>query len=335
MALGFAWVVERYALRRLQAAGLAAGVVALIATVGARSNLLWDYDWPARYAHAVLRTVPKDAVIFVQGDPDLTPLAYFLMVENWRPDVTLYQPRGLVLGNRLFHPLRTSQDEQNRIVRETIAEETAPVVFTLEGFTGYARTDRWLHNEVDKSSTDPQQISVDIPEEAVRFFEESVAEARDANAWVAFFQADLRRRYAVLLARSLPRKDIPARERRHLQLLAEDFHGALGIAEGLMLHKDGFASGEVVRFLEKARDLMPSDAGKEHTARWFYLRGALRADLQDRAGAIRDFETAFSIWPSSSSMAIKPLEDLYNAAGDAVALQALHERVDRLKAPGR
>jgi hypothetical protein len=36
-----------------------------------------------------------------------------------------------------------------------------------------------------------------------------------------------------------------------------------------------------------------------------------------------------------TNRAVKPLEDLYNATGDAVALQALHERVDRLKPPGR
>ena len=336
MALGFVWLVDRYALRRSHALACVAGVLGLILAVGSRSNLLASHDWSARYAQAVLRTLPPDAVVFGQGDPDVSPLAYFLMVENWRPDVTLYQAKGLVLGNRLFHPLRTDEQTQQRIVREMIDEQAGPVVFTLEGFTGYARRERWLYNQVDKSSTDPQQVSVDIPEDAVRFFEESVVGARDANAWVAFFQADLRRRYAMLLARSLPRGQTPAaRERRHLELLAEDFHGALGIAEGLMVHKDGYSAGAARRFLDKARELMPSDAGKEHTARWFYLRGSLRADLQDLAGAIRDFETAFSVWPTPTNMAIKPLQDLYRKAGDTRALQAFDERVERLRPPRR
>lgn len=336
MALGFAWLVDRYALRRSHALASVAGVLALILAVGSRSNLLASHDWPARYAQAVLRALPADAVVFAQGDPDLPPLAYFLLVENWRPDVTLYQAKGLVLGNRLFHPLRTDEQAQQRILREMIDEQAGPVVFTLEGFTGYARRDRWLYTQVDKSSTDSQAVTVDIPEEAVRFFEESVAEARDANAWVGFFQAELRRRYAMLLVRSLPREQMPpARERRHLELLARDFHGALGIAEGLMVHKDGYSAGAAGRFLDKARELMPSDAGKEHTARFFYVRGSLRADLQDRAGAIRDFETAFSVWPTPTNMAIKPLEDLYRQSGDAGALQALQQRVDRLRPPRR
>jgi 4-amino-4-deoxy-L-arabinose transferase-like glycosyltransferase len=336
MALGFAWAVERYALRRRQAVALCAAVLALMAAVGARSNLLASYDWPARYAHAVLRTLPADAVVFAQGDPDLTPLAYFLMVENWRPDVTLYQAKGLVLGNRLFHPLRTDEQTQQRVLRETIDEEKAPVAFTLGSYSGYARRDRWLYSEVDKSSTDPHKFTVDIPEEAVRFFEESVLAARDPNAWVAFFQAELRRRYATLLASALPREGSPPpRERRHLELLAQDFHGALGIAEGLMLHKDGYAAGAVARFLDKARELMPSDAGKEHMARFFYLRGSLRADLQDPAGAIRDFENALFVWPNAANMAIGPLEELHRRHSDPGVLQALQTRLEQLKRPRR
>jgi hypothetical protein len=335
MALGFDWLVARYTLARAHAVASAAGVAALILALGARLNAFADHDWSARYAQAVLKVLPADAVVFAQGDPDLAPIAYFMMVDNLRPDVTLYQAKGLVLGNRLFHPLRTDEQTQQRIVRDFVEEQAGPVVFTVEAYMAYARRERWLYSEVDKSSTDPQQVTIDIPEEAVRFFEESVLETRDKNAWVAFFQSELRRRYAVLLARSMSRGDLSPRERRHFELLAQDFHGALGIAEGLMLRKDGYAAGAAIRFLDKARDLMPSDAGKEHLARFFYLRAALRADLQDQAGAVRDFETAFGVWPTPANMAIKPLEDLYSRSGDALALQALRERVERLRAPRR
>ena len=62
-----------------------------------------------------------------------------------------------------------------------VEQQTEPVVFTLDAFTAFAQRDRWLYIEVDKSSTDPQQVTVDVPEEAVRFPEESlqVAHVRD------------------------------------------------------------------------------------------------------------------------------------------------------------
>jgi hypothetical protein len=332
MGLGFAWLVRRMALGARQSAAAALAVLALVFALGCRSNLLANYDWAARYAQAVLRTLPKDAVVFVKGDADLAPIAYFHIVESWRPDITLYQSKGMVLGNRLFHPLRTDEETAQRKLREMIEKETHPVAFTSEHFTGYARRDRWLYVEVDKSSQDGNRVTVDIPEEAVRFFEESVLGVNDSNAWAAFLQGELRRRYGALLGRTLARMHPPdARTGRHLAALSQDFYGALGIAEGLMANKEGYSVGALAAFLDKTRDLMPSDVLKEHQARYFQLRGLLRIDLGDRAGARRDLETAVSIAPTPGNQAIPPLEDLYRAAGDERALEALRERVKTSK----
>lgn len=330
MGLGFARLVDRYALRRAHAMAGGAAVLALILAVGARANLLGNHDWAARYAQTILRMLPQNAVVFGQGEADLAPMAYFHMIENWRPDITLYQWKGLVLGNRLFHPLRTDEQTQNRILREMIEQQTDPVVFTLDAYSGYAQRDRWLYIEVDKSSTDPNQVTIDIPEEAVRFFEESIAGVNDRNAWIAYFQGELRRRYAILLARSLPRgRPADARTLSHLDLLAKDFFGALGIAEGLMMNKEGYSVDSVARFMDSARDAMPSDVAKAHLSRFFHLRGAIRANLRDIPGAIQDFETALSVWPAPANAAIKPLEDLYRQTGDTSALKAMQERVKR------
>lgn len=332
MGLGVAWLGERYALRRSHAVAGSVVVLALILAAGSWVNLRADHDWAARYVKSILRTLPQNAVVFGQGEADLAPMAYFHMIENWRPDITLYQVKGLVLGNRLFHPLRTDEAGGARVARQMIDQQTVPVVFTLDAFNGYAQIDRWLHIEVDKSSTNQEQVTVDLPEEAVRFFEESIAQIDEPNAWIAYFQAELRRRYAMILARSLPRDRAPdERTRRHLDLLAKDFYGALGIAEGMMLNKAGYSVGAIASFLDKARELMPYDAPKSHQSRFFYLRGALRADLRDTPGAIRDFDTAMSVWPSPSNTANKALEDLYRTADDTKALQELQDRVDRLK----
>jgi hypothetical protein len=258
------------------------------------------------------------------------------MIEGMRPDITLYHAKGLVLGNRLFHPLRTDLEAQQRLVREMIEAQTDPLAFTLEAYTGYAQRDRWLYILADKSSTDPKKVTVDIPEAAFRFFEESVAQLDEPNAWVAHLKGDLRRRYATLLARSVSREQPPAeRVRRHLDLLTNDYFGALGIAEGLMLNEGGYSVGMVAGFLDKARDLMPLDAPKSHQSRFFYLRGAVRANLGQHSGAIRDFETALSIWPVKENAAIEALEEVYRDMGDTKALAKLRDRTERLKAAAR
>jgi hypothetical protein len=215
-----------------------------------------------------------------------------------------------------------------------IEQQTLPVVTTLGAYKLGAERDRWLYSEFDKTSDDPKAVTVDIPEEAVQFFEQSVARTNNANAWVAFIQGELRRRYGLLLARSLPKGAPPdERTRRQLELLSQDFYGAIGIAEGLMMNKGGYSTGAVSIALDKARQLMPSDIPKEHLSRFFYIRGALRANVGDRAGGIGDLETALSIWRRPINPAIKPLEDLYREAGDFAAVNALQDRVKSWKVP--
>jgi hypothetical protein len=332
LGLGLHWLAQRYALsrRREQLAG--AALVVLIGALGAWHNLRSDQEWAARYAQAVLKLVPKDAVVFGQGDADLLPMAYFHLVENWRPDITLYQGQGLILGNRLFHPLRTDQEKANQAMRELVEKESVPVVFTLDSYLGNARLDRWLYTEVDKSSTDSKRIRVDVPEEAVRFFEDSIAHENPSNAWIAYFQSELKRRYGMVLALSLTPGKPPAdeRTRRHLELLGNDFYGALGIADGLLNHPAGFSVETVAMYLDRARTLLPSDAPKQHIAGYFLLRGLLRANTQDKPGAVRDFEIAFALWPALQNPAIAPLEQLYGEV-DQAALQNLRDRVARLK----
>jgi 4-amino-4-deoxy-L-arabinose transferase-like glycosyltransferase len=331
MGLGFAWAVQRLAWRPSSAALAAAALLALVFGVGARHNLLPN-DWGARYAQAVLKLLPQDAVVFALGDPDLAPIAYFHMIENARPDITLYQPGGLILGSRLFHPLRTDEHTQQRLLEEMIDRQTAPVVFTLGAAKRYAQRDRWLYVEVDKSSTDPAQVTVEIPEEALRFFEESMLEPAGSNAWVAFIQGEMRRRYALLLGRSLPRGRPPdERTQRHLSLLEKDFYGALGIAEGLMAHKESYSTGVVAGFLEKARDTMPSDVPKEHLSRFFYIRGTLRDNLRDAPGAAADLEIAVSIWPTPDNPAFQALQQHYRRTANDAAADGVEQRMKQLK----
>jgi hypothetical protein len=333
MALGFTWVMERYRLRHGQALAAGVGTLALIGAVGGRANLLGDQEWGARYAQTVLRLLPKDAVLFVRGDFDLSPIGYFYLVEGWRPDIELYHSAGRVFGNRLFHPLRTNAAGAQQVLSELIDKKQVPVTFTMETYGGNAQVDHWLYIEVDKSSRDPRKVTIDVPEEAARFFDDSVAAVREPNAWVAFNQDELRRRYAMLLAQQLPRGAPPdARSARQLAAVSQDYFGALGIAEGLITNKNGYSGRDATRAIDTAARLMPSDATKQHRSKFFHVRALLRLDLGDRQGAVRDLQTALDVWPAADNDALGVLRGLYKAAGDDKALAALESRMAR-KAP--
>jgi hypothetical protein len=228
--------------------------------------------------------------------------------------------------------LRTGREAGARIVAATIERSAEPVVFTLEPHPGYARRDRWLYIEVDKSSRDASRVAVDIPEEAMRFFENSVAQPIRGNAWTAYFQSVLRRRYALLLAQSLPNGEPQdERSRRYYELLARDFYGALGLAEGLLLNPAGVAPGAAAGYLDKAGQLMAADTPREQAARYFALRGIVRAKTRDHPGAIEDLETALSLWPVPDNAAIETLRAVYRDTGDRAALGGLEARVARIQ----
>ncbi|MGA8006895.1 MAG: DUF2723 domain-containing protein [Burkholderiales bacterium] len=333
MGLGLAWLQGRYALRFAPAVGVCAALLGIILFVGSRSNLLQNYDWGSKYAHAVLRALPPNAILFVSGDVDLGTIGYYHMIENQRPDIALYQWKGLVFGNRLFQPLRTSAESEQQKLREFIEHAHDPVEMSGLEFVGdYAQRDHWLFIEVDKSSRDPRQYTVDIPAEMRKFFEQSILHTHDRNGWIAFQQDELRRRYAELLGRSLqPGQQLDARTKGDLEALTQDYFGALGLAQGMLLNPHGYKTGEVGALLEQAQKLTPPDVPKAYLSKYFAFRGILRANLNDRRGAIEDFETALSIWPLPDNPALGPLEAIYREAGDEKALNALRERIRRLE----
>ncbi len=332
MGLGFDWLRRRFAMGVVPAAGAGAAMLGIVLFIGSRSNLLEHYDWAARYAHAVMRTLPPNAILFVSGDVDLGSIGYYHIIQQQRPDITLYQWKGLVLGNRLFHPLRTDEEGVQRKLKQFIESARQPVEMTLTTYGGYAQRDHWLFTEVDKSSRDPDKVTVDIPEEAREFFEQSILHTHDSNAWIAFHQDELRRAYAELLGRSMRRgQPLDARTRSDLEALTQDYYGALGLAQGMLLNPHGFAAGEVVALLDRARQLTPLDVPKPYLSKYFAIRGILRANQNDRSGAIDDLETALSVWPSPDNRAVRSLEEIYKDAGDERALSALRERIERLK----
>jgi len=330
MALGASWLAQRLRLSSRQVMGGAALLLALVFAVGLRSNARADDGWAAHYADVVLKALPRDAIVFGGGDADLAPIAYFHMIEGRRPDITLYQPQGLLLGNRLFHILRDSTTTMRQRITGLIDSETRPVVFTAGHIEGYARRDRWLIREVDRSSSDPKRVTIDIPEDFVRFFEESVLNVSEDNAWIAYLQGEYRRIYAGLLMQSR-RRDRPPdeRTRRHIEALSRDFYGALGLAEGMLANPEGYAVGPALAFIEAARDTMPSDAGKQHKARLFELRAYLRLQRADRAGAMRDLDMAVTLWPVADNGATVALDKLYAEAKDQGARQAMWARIKR------
>jgi hypothetical protein len=298
--LGLQWVAGRWAWSRAARATAAAALLAATAAVGAWGNVLAGYGWVERYGRALLEALPRDAVVLLKG-ADIGPLAYLHLVEGVRPDVTLYHPQGLVLGNRLFHPIRTDPAAQEAALRAFVAQAAGPVATTAPALAGLAWREHWLFMTLDREAPRPA-IAVAVPPDLARFYEEGVRAPRERNPYIAFYQGELRRRYVALAALG--------GETRGLEAMAQDFYGALGAVEGLLAGGQGYSLRLAARLLDAAAQGMPRDASKQQRARFLELRAYVRLELGDRRGALEDLEWAAAAWPVPANGAAAALKRL-------------------------
>lgn len=333
MGLGFTHLAGRFSVRARPAAGAAAVLLALIAWLSAGPNLRADYDWSARYARAVLTSLPPDAILFVASDIDVGTIGYLHLIEGMRPDVTLYNPAGVALGTRLFHPLRTSSEEMHAAIRRLVRESDRPVAFPRAFPTGYGYTQRWLYVLVDKASDDPTHRRFELPDELRQFLEGSVLTGHETDTWTVYFRAELRRQIGAQLALAYRPGNVadPADPRtlRYLEALSGDFNGVLGLAHGLFASDWSRARVLAERYVAQATALMPDEPTKGELALYFELKAYARLEKGDQRGAIEDLETSVSLLPRESNTAIPVLADLYAKTNQVEARNGLKARFGR------
>ena len=120
---------------RLAAVGVVSGIVICAATFATNLNRndMRGNTMAFDYAEAVLSALPKGAVLFIDSDRDLGPIAYTHTVAGIRPDVRVYSSFGYVFGNRLYNPAHNSIDEAQDILRGLLHREKRLFVTVLTG----------------------------------------------------------------------------------------------------------------------------------------------------------------------------------------------------------
>ena len=61
-------------------------------------------------------------------------IAYQHLVEGVRPDITLYNGQGLILGNRLFDPRKTKWRDSKQILKKLLDETDRPFYLSYKSF---------------------------------------------------------------------------------------------------------------------------------------------------------------------------------------------------------
>ena len=291
----------------LPAALAGAAMMAWSAAAGWPANDRSDDDFTERHAEVVFDLLPPGAVLFVYGDA-IAPLGYYRHVEERRPDVSMYNLQGLVFENRLFDPLASTEEVQQRALDRFVAA-TADPVFLLADANRHP-TGRGLGHlgfliEVLGEGT-AGTVDLIRDERGERHFLE-LLDRWPVDRWEATRRNELLWRYGnylglVVLAGSPLFLEPMAGlfERTH------DCYPCLLAMAGALLDNDTAAqldddaaghASRVAGWLARAETLRDQAMSKEESAKVFFEQGRLAELTGDADTAAARYRQAWAVYP--------------------------------------
>jgi hypothetical protein len=241
LGAGLQWITDslverlreraRPALLRWSMAAVVAGSLLIAnAPSGYRANDNWADD----YGRALLETLPAGARFFVLGDYATGPVGYLNLVQGVRPDVKLYNAKGLLFDTRLHDPIGTTQQEQAAAIDAFITSTTEPVLYTFVLPHAHALTDYGLYYGVDESRPRGSRTIVLLP--AVRaYLENTLDRGVPADPGRLVHYRQLTAQYCATVADLVERAAAPLDElRAALDARCENFQGLLQRARAVL-----------------------------------------------------------------------------------------------------
>ncbi len=291
----------------LPAALAGATMAAWSAAAGWPANDRSDDDFAERYAEVVFDLLPPGATLFVYGDA-IAPLGYYRHVEERRPDVSMYNLQGLVFENRLFDPLASTEEAQQRALDRFVAAAADPVFLLADANlhpTGRGLGHDGVLLEVLGEGT-AGTVDLIHDERGERYFLE-LLDRRPVDRWEATRRNELLWRYGnylglVVLAGS----PLFLEPMAGLFERADDCYPCLLAMAGALLDNDLAAqldddaaghAGRVAGWLVRAEGLRDQAMSKGESAKVFFEQGRLAELHGDADGAAERYRQAYAVYP--------------------------------------
>jgi hypothetical protein len=144
-----------------KATGLLVIALPLMANTG--DNFRAHDTWAEDYARVVLESLDKDAILFTAGDTSVWTIGYVHHVLGVRPDVTVYNMKGVVFSNRLYKPYTLTYKQVEKKVEQFLLSTPRPVYFTSDVVGNYGETDFGIFKQINKNSGKDSQQAVVLP----------------------------------------------------------------------------------------------------------------------------------------------------------------------------
>jgi hypothetical protein len=305
--MGRRWSARRPVLSRYAPPALGAAVIAASVTMHLDSNWRASYTWARDYAQTVLGALEPRAIVITTADSDIGPIGYLHRVEHVRPDVDLYNDKGLVFSNRLFRP-PASDRARAAAFRRLIDDTDRPVYVIGEFALGYPTEDFGLFKKVLRRGEPLVTVDPRILSRCRAIEQEPVPN----DMWTI----DHRNVLLVDCGRLLgpvvhlaPEPEKP-RFRDALSAVSRHLYGKLGVLEGLAERGD---PDVLLHWVEEAEQLIEQESSKQARGRLLFIRGFVENRKGFTGDAMHSFRRSIDVFPDPKNGAVLGLLSLYAA----------------------
>lgn len=260
-----------------------------------RSGAHFAYD----YSELVLQSIEKDAILITLGDLHMPILKRYIL-DKVRPDVTVYNSQGLLLGKRYVEAL-TSDKNKKEALLNLIENEDRPVYYFIDFAHPYGVEDFGLYKKIRKDwPAGKRQLSNKL--EFMQLWKQLEIEANDTgfDRWV---KREFRKTLTPILVLT-----------RQIDLAEGGFYEVLGFLKHMLLTQQTI-NGQVTwsDLVERAEQLMPAHVHPEDYATFLVAKASYRESDFD---LVSHFEEALQAYPSDVNIALQLLAQVYTLTNE-------------------
>lgn len=295
----------------------------------------WHYNdrrnltYPADYGHTVLESLPLRAVLFAGDDVGFGATAYLNLIEGVRPDVTVREPLGLVLPNRLLDPLASDADGYALALGHFVSDSDRPVyLFGKQSpFSGTEHLGFYSRFQPDldaatRFTIDPALFSA---------WEALLTAKQGEDEWLQIHRNSVSRQFGFVLgaAPSESAEFMQARLTDYPALSNGNLAGLIGIAQGLMDSPNRAHQGVILDVLTRIEQSLDEQTAINDRASYYSLSGSYFVLSGDLATAEIFLKRSLELWPATANPAYAQLAAIYEAMERTSDLDVLDKLLNR------
>lgn len=283
------------------------------------------YTWGQDFATLALNHCEPNAVLFLRGDLDTSPIGEMQVVRGLRRDMTLIQGDGYGLSANLFSPLHTTAEQRAAVREKFVRECNRPVYFT--------ETAPASGNVVDfgmiKKLVATDQPSVFAISQPILGLLMQVVTNRPTDPWTLYHQQRICNQYGRHLTQMLyhlPDETSRAYFRPFQEAVCQTWFGRLGmLCVGDTVTRE--KPEDLLRWMDQLEHPGCADASKEDRAMLHRCRARLYRHLGNETDAITELWKSLDAYPCpKNGGSLQELVVLLSQRKDKAGLQEITRR---------